>query len=272
MTCKSNMDIQYIKEESCSVGHYIGKYATKPEKSNLDIDFQTSVNSTRSKLFSLAIKGISKREVGSIEAADSNLGLWLTKIDPHTHIKWVNTCPDKKQRIKPIKFLQDNPDSTEYFYPDDVNNRYNNRPETMNDVNLFDYISLYDNVPVDRINNPDVIKLENDAGHIRKRSKPALISHMRYDKMLQPENYYRNLLLLFKPWRKREDVLQSYNTFSESFIEEAKNNTQLREYEQKISLFVQKRKHHDDKVRECLSTMVEDDDVAPETVECSEKF
>ena len=207
---KSNMDIQFIKEESCCVAHYIVKYQTKTEKSNIDMDFQTSIRSTTSTLYSLALRGISKREVGSIEAADANFAFFIAKTDRDTHIKWVNTSLDKKRRLKPKSFLQENPDSTDIFFPDDVNSRYSNRPDSMEDVCLYDYISNYDNVPLIQKQNPNVIPLKNDAGFIKCRSNPTLISHMRYDKLTKPEDYYRNLLLLFKPWREKIEVLVPY--------------------------------------------------------------
>ena len=104
------------------------------------MDFQSSIKSTCSKLFSLAMKGVAKREVGSLEAVDALLNLWLTKTDSLTTIKWVNTDPDKKKRLKSKAYLDCNPESTDIFCLDDVNSRYPERPDSMEDTCLFDFI------------------------------------------------------------------------------------------------------------------------------------
>ena len=135
---------------------------------------------------------------------------------------------------------------------------------------LYDYISNYDNVPLIKKQNPDVIPLKNHAGFIKRRSNPSLISHMQYDKLTKPEDYYRNLLLLFKPWREKIEVLVPYQSYSASFDEEIKTNEKLKNYESKISIHVKKRAMHEEKVRECVSHLVDDDIDAPETIECSE--
>ena len=73
------MDLQFIKERTCTVAHYIGKYAFKAEETNLNADFLRSTKSPQSVLYSIALKGLAGREVGTIEAADTLLGHFLVK-------------------------------------------------------------------------------------------------------------------------------------------------------------------------------------------------
>ena len=84
------------------------------------------------------------RDVGSIEAADSLLGHWLTKTDPNTFVKWVDTRLDNKRRLRPKKDLLVNQDSTDIFLPDNVNDRYPSRPSEMENMTLFDFMAQYD--------------------------------------------------------------------------------------------------------------------------------
>ena len=52
--------------------------------------------------------GLKSREVGTIEAADSLNGEWLTRTDENTHHKYVNTNYNKIQRIKtPAQLAKD---------------------------------------------------------------------------------------------------------------------------------------------------------------------
>ena len=97
----------------------------------------------------------------------------------------------------------------------------------MEGVCLYEYMSMYDNVPRDRQSASYVIQLDNNAGFIKKRNSPALISHMRYDKLTRPEEYHRNLLLLFKPWRQPSDVL-THDSYHSSFLSEVEKIQILR--------------------------------------------
>lgn len=42
--------------------------------------------------------------------------------------------------------------------------------------------------------------------YLKRRQRGYLIKHKRYDVNTQPENYFFSLLLMFKPWRKLEDL------------------------------------------------------------------
>ena len=95
---------------------------------------------------------------------------------------------------------------------------------------------------------------------------------MRYDKLTQAENYYRNLLLLFKPWRNKIEVLVPFASYQASFDQEIQTNEMLAKYEERISIRVKKRQQHEDRVKECVAHIVEEEETnALETVECSEE-
>ena len=48
----------------------------------------------------------------------------------------------------------------------------------------------------------------------KKRKVPRIIRYVRYNKKNDAENYYRERLMLFTPWRnKQKDLLSSFDTF-----------------------------------------------------------
>ena len=231
----SNMDLQFIKEPTCTVSHYIGKYAFKTEETNLNADFLKSTKNPRSTLWSIGLKGLAGREVGTIEAADTLLGHFLVKTDPSTIIRFVDTSLHKFRKLKTKQELlsMESSNSTDIFVPNNIDDRYPNRPDEMEDCNLFDYIANYDYKGLQKT-SPNCIELKNGMGYICKRSTPTLISHRKPNKFNNKEEYYRNLLLLFKAYRNPIDVKTAEN-YEQSFYNEIQANMRLKDYEAKIT-------------------------------------
>ena len=201
---RCNMDLQFISESSCTVTEYVCKYQVKPEKANLEVNFNKSAKSTASALWSCAISGCQSREVGSIEAADTLQGRWLTKTDPHTFIKFVDTRFAKRRKLKPSNELHANLDSNDIFILDNVDDRYPNRPDEMEETSLINFFDSYDvATPTEISTRSDLIKLQNNKGFLKARKHKALVSHFIHNKIDKKEEYYQSLLLLFKPWRTR---------------------------------------------------------------------
>ena len=98
------MDLTYIGENSGRLTNYVTKYACKAEKSHIDADFATTTKSVRSALYSIALKGLHNREVGSLEAADTNLGHFLYKTDRKTTVVILSLG---KNRFRKLKRLSD---------------------------------------------------------------------------------------------------------------------------------------------------------------------
>ena len=87
---------------------------------------------------------MSNRDVGILEAVDTLLSQWLTKIEPDTHIKFINTYENKKRRLKTRKELEMDPSSTNIFAIDFVDDRYPRRPDDLEMVSLRDLVRTYD--------------------------------------------------------------------------------------------------------------------------------
>ena len=50
------------------------------------------------------------------------------------------------------------------------------------------------------------------------RAKPKIIRYVKYNQEVDSENYFREQLMLFNPWRNEErDILNGYDTYAEHF-------------------------------------------------------
>ncbi|XP_069110076.1 ATP-dependent DNA helicase PIF1-like [Argopecten irradians] len=96
---------------------------------------------------------------------------------------------------------------------------------------------------------------------IRKRKNPRVIRYVRYSKTTNAENYYREKLFLFMPWRNEEqDLLNGHESYEEHF-----NSRQ-----QQVLPIIDKYEHHIDELDIARHQAEEDlvsefDTVAPNT-------
>ena len=81
-----NMDIQFVGEKSTILNWYITKYATKAEKTHANTAFTelTSTKSVASHLWNIALRSLSHRECGALEASDT-----LLLIHPQYSVGWI---------------------------------------------------------------------------------------------------------------------------------------------------------------------------------------
>ena len=57
--------------------------------------------------------------------------------------------------------------------------------------------------------------LKNKKGYVERREKLKIIRYRRYNVETMPDDYYREQLMLFKPWRSEKDEVEVANTFDE---------------------------------------------------------
>ena len=106
---------------------------------------------------------------------------------------------------------------------------------------------------------------------MRKRPKEALVYHHEFDPHVYPEKYYFSLLLLFKPWRKEEDIQGTYKTLQEAFEQSLKEFPDMKAYDNQKQKIVNSRKKVDDKVSKKIQHIEEQGlDADPEEVEIDE--
>lgn len=64
--------------------------------------------------------------------------------------------------------------------------------------------------------NVECHKIDNDF-YLKRRQTGCLINHYKYNVNTQSENYFFSLLLMFKPWRKIENLKDGSDTYAVSF-------------------------------------------------------
>ena len=91
------------------------------------------------------------------------------------------------------------------------------------------------------------------------RTKLKVIRYVKYNLKVDPENYYRELLMLFHPWRNEEtDLLKNYKTYKEHFeAVSAEVQSKKKEYDANTEVL--------DEVEAATETQIIDnfDDVSP---------
>ena len=149
MLWKANMDLQYIGKSSLAIAQNVTSYVTKAEKSNMQDHWQevSAHSSVYSKLWSFGIRCLRSRECGLYEASDLLLGDHLC--EKSTTIKWIDVSPshNRKRRLRNhSKLVEINPDSTDIFEENLVDNFYREQPDNMEEVCLYDFVVSTRNV------------------------------------------------------------------------------------------------------------------------------
>ena len=283
---KGNMDIQFIGEDSYSLEQYITKYITKADKSHLsNADFGFN-DSTISKVWQFVLRLLRVREIGAYEAWDR----WLLDAlyQCSDIFVFVSTVffKDRSRTMKSYTKLQTaDSNSTDIFLKDMLSTFYPERPSNLENMSLKDYAAKYvrasttektPNTDADEDSgdhsisrkNVSLIKLKGDNGYMRKRPKEALVYHHEFDPHVYPEKYYFSLLLLFKPWRKEEDIQGTYKTLQEAFEQSLNEFPDMKAYDNQKQKIVNSRKKVDDKVSKKIQHIEEQGlDSDPEEVE-----
>ena len=243
---KANIDIQFVLDPyACAmyIVSYISKsqrgmsnlmYAAAKEARNGNLDIKRQVRHIGN-VFSNSV------EVGAQEAVYLVLQMPLTKCS--RDVVFINTSPthERIQLLKPFSALNKLPDQSTDVLADNIIKRYSKRPSALNSWCLADYVSQLDisfpkqdleddaqenadNVENEHFDDQEnfdstILKLRNGMT-IRRRKNPKIIRYVRFNKKADPENYYREKLLLFTPWRNEEtDLLDLSGSYEKQYMQ-----------------------------------------------------
>jgi len=101
------------------------------------------------------------------------------------------------------------------FYPSWIDTYYPNRPTELDSINLYDFLAWYDLVA----KQPSEVFTYYPFfdRFLKKRIRPYLINHFRYNPKQDAEKYFYAILLLFKPWRECDTLLGESSSYVEAF-------------------------------------------------------
>ena len=248
---KANLDIQIVLEPYGCASYIVG-YISKSQrgmsaqldaaakearKGNLDLKKQVRHIGN---VFSNCV------EVSAQEAVYLDLQIPLTKCT--RDIVFVNTSVPEERifLLKPKAALDELPAESTDVESDNVIQRYSKRPKQLSKYCLADYVSKVDiiypkgNKVPEKVNekndddqgdsscsneSEDSLDDDNSQGSdllyktkngikYKKRKVPRIIRYVKYNKKKDPENYFREQLMLFVPWRnEQKDLLGSFDTY-----------------------------------------------------------
>ncbi|CAM4956354.1 unnamed protein product [Rotaria socialis] len=209
---RANMDIQFILDPySCLM--YCVDYINKSENG-------------MSKLLREALNN----EISAQEAVYHILSIPLSISSRSTVFINTNRPENRISMLRSDEILQKlEPDSSDTFV-EGLIDMYTNRPDEMKNVCLADFASLYnvskkkaDNAQItENSDGEDVIdnaidektialKMKNGKGWIKNRKKKKTIRCRNFKLHQDPENYYREQLVLFLLWSNEEENLININ-------------------------------------------------------------
>ena len=157
-------------------------------------------------------------------------------------VVFINTAPpnERVQLLKPMNDIKEMENDCEDIYTTGLLQRYVKRTSSLEHLTLADWTAWYDlcvkpyvkksflydadKLPVETTNddeNDDVLCDENAIADKKnkKRSKSRIIRSVWFNKEKDPEKHYRELIMLFTPWRNEEtDLLANCSSYQARFF------------------------------------------------------
>ena len=240
---QANHDIQYVLDAyACAM--YIVSYISKGQRGMSDLlrrtceEAKESGSDIRSQVKAIGNKFSKNVEISGQEAVYIALQMPLRRSS--TAFVFVNSSPSEERPfiLKNEEMLKNLPDDSEDIQCSNVISRYRERPTTVSSMCLAEFAASYDlvtrkqktkeiyvNGAEDNLEDEqDVpgaheqlqIQLSNGSV-LRKRKKKKILRSVRNDKKKDPENHYRELLMLYMPWRNEENIIADSTTYEDQY-------------------------------------------------------
>ena len=253
---RANMDIQFVLDPyACAV--YILSYITKGQRDMSKLlrkaceEAKEGNKNIVNKVRNIGNKFLNAVEISAQEAVYLVLQMPLRRSS--REFQFINTSdPDERTfLLKSMDKIKELPDNSIDIESDNIIKRYQRRPKQMENVCLADFVAWYncksesneqrhlktsspcadDYLPesiIDDNLDDDVCDLEqtseNDKYEMKggitlvKRQKPRIIRSVRFNKNKDPENYYREQIMLYTAWRNETtDLLKDFQTYQDRF-------------------------------------------------------
>ena len=233
--------VGYISKSQRGMSAQLDAAAKEARKGNLDLKKQVRHIGN---VFSNCV------EVSAQEAVYLDLQIPLTKCTRDIVFINTSTTAERVFLLKPKSVLDELPAESTDIESSNIIQRYSKRPKQLSKFCLADYVSKVDVIypkgdkllenleeknddEIDESSSSDEnenpLQDENDANDRRtsdilyetkngtkykKRKVARIIRYVRYNKKNDSENYYRERLMLFIPWRNEErDLISGFKTF-----------------------------------------------------------
>jgi DNA replication protein DnaC len=242
-TWQANMDCQYITN-GYAAASYILDYVTKGERGMSELLRATSKEAAFKELKqNESLQLISRRfidfiETGSQEAVYFLLGLQL--YNSSNAVIYIPTGENNARLLKPKSEIEEMEDDDEDITVKNGVDRYAERPPVLENICLAEFMAYYNGIagkpfirckkndeeflPEQEKEQVDDDKLPEEKqtdtiNGLKKRKKPKIIRYVNYDVEVEPENHYRELLMLFHPYRDLEKLNGDCASYKERYFE-----------------------------------------------------
>ncbi len=261
----ANMDIQFILNPySCIM--YILSYISKAEHEMSDYLKRVIKDSSHDNLsdrecMKQVMNAYSKnREVSAQEAVARTCSLKLKSTS--RSVIFIPTDDNAVKMSLPMKYLRTMDDDVENVWMTGLPDKYKarpNRPEFEN-MCMAEFASEYRIVYGGQTKGKNVLPLQNNMGHIQKRTrgKPAVIRFARFSQQKTPEKFYGTLLKLYLPYRRDEQLKSARFPTYESFYAFASVKLPSTDELQRVFSIVNENRQKYEKHNEAIEKAIED--------------
>ena len=243
---KGNHDIQYILDAyACAM--YIVSYINKSAKGMSTLMAEACKEARKgNQTLKQSVRHIGNKFLNAVEVSAQEAAYLILQQSMSLKSRgcdFIPTAPlgERTFLMKSKKDLEALPDSSNDIEADNIVKRYSRRHAVLENYCLADFVSKVISVTKskskqlengDKESSDDEVDsfVENDIDmslktrysvntgeyQINLRTKPKIIRYVRYNKTTDRENYFREQLMLFFPWRNEEsDLLGSFATYEE---------------------------------------------------------
>ena len=306
---KANHDVQFVLDAyACAVYivSYINKSAKGMSTLMAEACKEARKGN---KTLKESVRHIGNKFLNAVEVSAQEAAYLILQLNMSTKSRkceFVSTNPQSERTflLKARKELEALPSNSTEIEADNVIKRYSRRHEALEGYCLADFISKVVSVSNmrskerqtfacsnaddscsddDYEDNDDEKNVAQDTVHLSRsrysivngdfriivRAKPKILRYVNYNKKVDSENYYREQLMLFYPWRNEDrDLLNGHKTYQEHFnIVKEQMQSKKKEYDANTEFL--------DEVQTAVETQTVDifDDVCPniESVEAKDR-
>lgn len=186
-----NYSVNYIQKSMNGISKILQQAMDEIKNGNLPI---------RQKLIKLSSKFVNGVEISAQEVAYSLLSLHMSEASVVTI--FINTFPanERTKILKSKKELSNSPPDSRDIFIDNYLDHYEIRPESLETCCLAGFVATYE-----YRRNFTNIQLNNNKGFLHKRGKMKVIRYRRYNQENDTDNFYRENVMLFLPYRNEEN-------------------------------------------------------------------
>ncbi len=249
---KANHDVQYPLDIYALVC-YVADYLLKSQK-GLSATLEQAVRDALDGDMKLKqqIRHIGYNLIGAIETSAPEAAYYIMQI-PFTYcsveVVFIPTCPpeDRLHVLKSEQELSELPQDSKDVLKSNKITAYSRRPKQLENMCLADYVAeltvQYDKDPGqgqgehDMVNidcerdediidsqeiediTDDIFPLKVGSATFKKRKVRRVIRFVNYHRLRDEENYCREKLLLYKPWRREELLMGKHDSYRNAFDE-----------------------------------------------------